>query len=295
MATKLTQSKDAISAERSFEIGMIDKVLGKNVNEFQDQVHSAVLGYLHSNKDNILMNKKVELTDSKIEQIEQHRSGELAIMRQNFQSKEYKDARERFVMKKKALVSPSHLTKRRGQVMSGKKLSKHIMKSLGKKIDSYPGRKPKLAVLLVGDRPDSKVYVDNILAKAETVGMEAELIWFKERLEGVNLENELIETIERLNNDDSVDGIMLKVPTLLGVDANTIIPNISVDKDVDCLNPENFHGCLNANESHYKTCFVPPCPAGILELIVSHGVNLKGKNAVVVGSSTNLGWPVACL
>lgn len=294
MASKLTQGKQALSAERSAEIGMIDEVFGGNVREFQEQLHGKVQQYMSENQQSILTKKQETMTDEEIEKIEQHRHGELVIMKHNFKSKEFKDARKGFVMKEKALVSPPHLTERRGQVMSGKKLSKKLLKNLEKKISTFEGRKPKITILLVGDRPDSKVYVDSKIAQAENIGIEAELLWYKGPKEGSDLQAELVEKIQELNHDDTVDGIMLEVPTLLGVDANTLIPEIGLDKDVDCLNPTNFHGCLTANESYNET-FIPPCPAGILELILGYGGNLKGQNAVVIGSSLNLGWPVACL
>lgn len=295
MASKLTLDKQAISAERSAAIGMIDEVFGGNVNEFQEQLHGKVMQYMSENQQSIIKKKQENMTKEEIEKIEQHRHEELVIMKHNFKSKEYKDARKGFVMKEKSLATPTHLTERRGQVMSGKKFSKKLLKKLEKKISTFDGRKPKISILLVGDRPDSKVYVDSKIAEAKQIGIETELFWYKGPKQGSDLQVELVDKIQELNHDESVDGIMLEVPTLLGVDANTLIPEIELDKDVDCLNPINFHGCLTANESHNEATFIPPCPAGILELILGYGGNLKGQNAVVIGSSLNLGWPVACL
>lgn len=194
---------------------------------------------------------------------------------------------------------PSNDDSKEAQVMSGKKAASNILENLKDTVGSLDeaARKPKIAILLVGDKPDSKVYVDKKIAAAEKVGIIADLHHFSgASTGGHSLQDELVGKIHELNNDDSIDGIMLQVPTLLGVDADEVVSHIGAEKDVDCLNPSNFHSCLTANHDSQQGAFVPPCPAGILDLIMEYGgSNLKGKHAVVVGSSANLGFPVACL
>ena len=297
VADQLTKRKQAISANHACEIGMVDQTFGNNVNEFQQDLHERVTRYLIENQHAVLSRKQQALSEGKLTEIERSRSRELAIMKKNFQTEEYKSSRNAFVSKQKPLATPIHLTKRCGQVMSGRKVADKILEDLEKRVNdrlvSGTPRRPKLSILLVGDRPDSKLYVDKKIAMSEKLGIIADLHHFRGPEEGKVLQEKLIAKIHQLNADDDVDGIMLQVPTIRGVNSHEVVTFIDHDKDVDCLNPSNFHGCLDSSSQGTK--FLPPCPEGILDLLLAYGIPLKGQHAIVLGSSANLGWPVACL
>ena len=148
------------------------------------------------------------------------------------------------------------------------------------------GRKPCLAVIIVGDNPASRSYVRGKIKAAEFTGMDSKLIELPEDIKEVDL----LEVIAGLNTDKDVDGILVQLPLPHHIDEDAVIDSISIKKDVDGFHPWNV-----ANLWLGRKCIVPCTPKGIITMIESTGVDIKGKKAVVIGRSNIVGKPVAKL
>ena len=153
-------------------------------------------------------------------------------------------------------------------------------------LEARYGRKPCLVVIIVGENPASQVYVRNKVKAAAYTGMESRL----EELPASISEEALLSQIAQLNADPLVDGILVQLPLPKHIDEEKVIDAIAREKDVDGFHPGNVAGLWLG-----KDCIVPCTPAGIMRLIDSTGIELKGKNAVVVGRSNIVGKPVAKL
>ena len=176
-----------------------------------------------------------------------------------------------------------------GQIIDGKAISAAIKDEVRDKIleigDKY-GRKPCLCVIIVGENPASQVYVRNKVKASEYVGMTSLQIALPESTS----EAELLARIEELNADPGVDGILVQLPLPRHINEEKVIDTISRAKDVD-----GFH-ILNVGSLWTgKRCIQPCTPKGILYLIRSTGIDIRGKRAVVVGRSNIVGKPVAKL
>ncbi len=175
-------------------------------------------------------------------------------------------------------------------VIDGRKISQQILSDLKLLIDedSKQGINPaKLAIILVGDNPASKIYVQNKIKASAKVGIFTEFKSFDDRVcEGV-----IVKEIERLNNDDEVSGIIIQLPLPSHFNKSRIIMAINPSKDVDGFHPINV-GLLY---SPYEHSFVPCTARGCLELIKFCLDDLIGKNVVVIGRSNIVGRPLAAL
>ena len=174
-----------------------------------------------------------------------------------------------------------------GNIIDGKALSlvvKDEVKAEVPVLEAKYGRKPCLVVIIVGENPASQVYVRNKVKAAAYTGMESRLV----ELPADITEAALLEQIVALNNDPLVDGILVQLPLPKHIDEEKVIDTIAREKDVDGFHPGNVAGLWLG-----KKCIVPCTPAGIMRLIDSIGLELKGKNAVVVGRSNIVGKPVA--
>lgn len=175
------------------------------------------------------------------------------------------------------------------KILDGKALSaivKDEVKAEVAEIVARGGRVPCLCVIIVGENPASQVYVRNKVKAAEYTGMESRLVALPE---GVS-EDELLAQIRALNEDASLDGILVQLPLPKHIDEEKVIDAICPEKDVDGFHPSNVAGLWLG-----KDCIVPCTPAGVMCLLDSTGVDLKGKSAVVVGRSNIVGKPVAKL
>lgn len=143
-----------------------------------------------------------------------------------------------------------------------------------------------LAVVIVGNDPASQVYVRNKEKACETVGFNS----FKYALPEETTEEELLALVDKLNNDDKVDGILVQLPLPKHLDDKIIINNIRPDKDVDAFHPVNVGKIMIGEYS-----FLPCTPAGVMELIKSTGTDITGKQCVVIGRSNIVGKPMAML
>ncbi len=174
-------------------------------------------------------------------------------------------------------------------IIKGKDLSVSIKEALKVRVgvlaEQY-GRTPNLAVVLVGDDPGSVSYVTGKAKAATEVGIRNVTI----RREATISEAELLEIVDQLNNDDDVDGILVQLPLPKHINENKVIAAISPEKDVDAFHPMNV-----AKLWLKQPCMLPCTPKGIIKLLHFAGVDIAGKEAVVIGRSNIVGQPVAKL
>ncbi|MBQ9879902.1 MAG: bifunctional methylenetetrahydrofolate dehydrogenase/methenyltetrahydrofolate cyclohydrolase FolD [Clostridia bacterium] len=148
------------------------------------------------------------------------------------------------------------------------------------------GVTPGLAVIIVGNDPASRVYVDNKEKDCAQVGIRSTEYALLE----TTSQEELLSLIHKLNNDPEVDGILCQLPLPLGLDEKTVIGAITPEKDVDCFHPENVGHVMQGDYT-----FLPCTPAGIMKLLERECVDVSGKHCVVIGRSNIVGKPMAML
>ena len=178
------------------------------------------------------------------------------------------------------------------KIISGKDLAASLKAEMAAKVAEYPekyGRAPKLAVILVGDDPASQTYVRNKAKACETVGITNMTV----RMPAETTEEELLSTIDSLNRDDSVDGILVQLPVPKHISEVKVIEAIAHEKDVDGFHPLNTAALWQKRPN--SSCVIPCTPEGIIKLLESAGCEIAGKNAVVIGRSQIVGLPVAKL
>ena len=169
-------------------------------------------------------------------------------------------------------------------ILDGKKLRDKIIENLKAKVDTFD-EKPTLVVILVGENPASKIYVNNKKKMAEKIGIHSEVINYPANI----TEAELLDKIEKLNNDKNVTAILVQLPLPKHISKENIMNKITPSKDVDGFTPYNF-GKLFSGE----TPTVYPCtPKGILLLLDEYNINLDGKHVVIVGRSNIVGRPLS--
>ncbi|EJQ4210900.1 bifunctional methylenetetrahydrofolate dehydrogenase/methenyltetrahydrofolate cyclohydrolase FolD [Listeria monocytogenes] len=175
-----------------------------------------------------------------------------------------------------------------GEIIDGKKLAKEIQEKVTREVAELvkEGKKPGLAVVLVGDNQASRTYVRNKQKRTEEAGMKSVLIELPESV----TEEKLLSVVEELNEDKTIHGILVQLPLPEHISEEKVIDTISYDKDVDGFHPVNVGNLFIGKDS-----FVPCTPAGIIELIKSTGTQIEGKRAVVIGRSNIVGKPVAQL
>lgn len=169
-------------------------------------------------------------------------------------------------------------------ILNGKILSEEILNSLSQKI-SVEVKKPHLVVILVGDDPASHLYVDMKEKAAKRVDIKSTVL----RCPADASEKDILDSIEKLNNDDDVNAILVQLPLPKHINEQKIIQAISPKKDVDGLTPENI-GKISIGSAPYA---YPCTPKGIMKLIEKYNIDLAGKHTVVIGRSNLLGKPVA--
>ena len=172
------------------------------------------------------------------------------------------------------------------QILDGKKLRDKLLEQIKKEIERF-SVKPSLAVILVGEDAASKIYVNNKKKTAEKLGITSSVIKYDENID----EQVIIEKIKELNEDKNIHAILVQLPLPAHLDKNKIINCISPIKDVDCFTFENYGKLASGQEPAVYPC----TPNGILLLLEEYGINLDGKNVVVVGRSNLVGKPMALL
>ncbi|MEI8265673.1 MAG: bifunctional methylenetetrahydrofolate dehydrogenase/methenyltetrahydrofolate cyclohydrolase FolD [Betaproteobacteria bacterium] len=174
------------------------------------------------------------------------------------------------------------------KIIDGVALSRQIREDLGRRAQALAaqGRRPGLAVILVGDDPASAVYVRNKVKACEAHGLHSVL----ERYDSGLAEADLLDRIRALNADPRIHGILVQMPLPRHIDPHRVIQTIDVHKDVDGFST------LSAGELMSGLPGFRPCtPYGCMKLIESTGVAMRGKHAVVIGRSNTVGKPMALL
>lgn len=174
------------------------------------------------------------------------------------------------------------------KILDGKQIAKDYRQGLQDQVEALKekGFTPKLSVILVGNDGASQSYVRSKKKAAEKIGMISEIV----HLEETATEEEVLNELNRLNNDDSVSGILVQVPLPKQVSEQKILEAINPEKDVDGFHPINI-GKLYIDEQ----TFVPCTPLGIMEILKHADIDLEAKNAVVIGRSHIVGQPVSKL
>lgn len=174
------------------------------------------------------------------------------------------------------------------KIMDGKKLSDKIKEQIRVELESIHNtshRKCSLAVVLIGENPASKIYVNNKIKACELVGIESHFIKLSENATQEEAEME----VKKLAESD-IDGILVQLPLPKHLDEKKILDLIPTDKDVDGFCAENI-GKLTLGEDTLYSC----TPYGVMQILKEYNIDLKGKNAVVIGRSNIVGKPMALL
>lgn len=174
-------------------------------------------------------------------------------------------------------------------IIDGKKVAEEVKKEVAqevKKLKEETGIVPGLAAVLVGNNPASQIYVRNKRRACEEVHIYSE----EYRLPEETPESELLSLIERLNRDNKIHGILVQLPLPEHINETRILRAVSPLKDIDGFHPENVGLLVEGNPR-----FIPCTPHGIIRLLEHYGIEIQGKEAVVVGRSNIVGKPAAIL
>ncbi len=175
------------------------------------------------------------------------------------------------------------------KIIDGKAISQQVkdeIKDKTAKLIEKTGVTPCLAVILVGEDPASQVYVRNKKKACDYVGFKS----LSYELPESTTQDELLELINKLNNDDSVHGILVQMPVPKHIDEKAVIDAISPKKDVDGFHPISV-GSLCIGEPGFVSC----TPAGVIQLLKRSGIEIAGKECVIIGRSNIVGKPMALL
>lgn len=175
------------------------------------------------------------------------------------------------------------------QIIDGKAVSAAVKQEVADeaaKLKEEKGLKVGLAVVIVGNNPASRVYVNNKKKACEAVGFQS----YEYALEESTTQEQLLDLVNVLNRDDRVNGILVQLPLPKHIDEKAIINAISPEKDVDAFHPINVGKIMIGDYS-----FLPCTPAGVMRLIESTGTDITGKQCVVIGRSNIVGKPQAML
>ena len=175
------------------------------------------------------------------------------------------------------------------KLLDGKMLSLELQTEIAAEVEAHianGGRKPHLAAILIGNDPASKAYVGHKVKACAKAGFESSLI---ER-EGDISQAELLDIVQELNEDDSVDGFIVQLPLPSHIDNQAVIESVKPSKDVDGFHPENV-----GRMALGLPTFLPATPGGIMTLLERNGVKTTGMHAVVIGRSDIVGNPMTSL
>lgn len=175
------------------------------------------------------------------------------------------------------------------KILDGKAVSQRVKNALKDETEKFVekyGIRPGLAVVIVGDDPASRVYVNSKKKACAEIGYYSE----EHALPESTTEGELLSLVEKLNGDEKIHGILVQLPLPKHINEEKIINAINPKKDVDAFHPVNVGKIMIGNFD-----FLPCTPAGVMELINEAGIDLTGKNCVVVGRSNIVGKPQAML
>ena len=173
-------------------------------------------------------------------------------------------------------------------IIDGNALSQILRADFKNEVDALINRgiTPGLAVVVVGDDPASHVYVRNKVKACAAIGMNSEMI----ALPAQTSQTELLATIDTLNHNPAIHGILVQLPVPKHIDNKAIIAAIAAEKDVDGFHHANL-GALVIGEPTFQPC----TPYGVMKMLDHHGISIEGKHAVVIGRSNIVGKPMALM
>ena len=174
------------------------------------------------------------------------------------------------------------------KLIDGKEVSNHVKTKVREEVEllKEKGIEPALAVIIVGNDPASRVYVNNKKKACEFTGMRSVEYAMPEE----TTEEELLSVIDKLNADDSINGILCQLPVPKHISEKAVIERISAKKDVDVFSAENV-GKMWQGDYDMASC----TPMGVIELLDYYGIDVCGKNCVIIGRSNIVGKPMASL
>lgn len=173
-------------------------------------------------------------------------------------------------------------------ILDGKKISSQIKEEIKEELKGIKekiGKVPGLAIVLVGENPASKIYVNSKIKGCAELGFESFAHYLPENV----TEEELLNVIKELNNDEKVDGILVQLPLPKHIDEKKVIETIAFSKDVDGFKPENMGLLFLGDKNSIKPC----TPSGIVELFKRYELEVEGKDVVIIGRSNIVGKPMA--
>ncbi|WP_342275877.1 bifunctional 5,10-methylenetetrahydrofolate dehydrogenase/5,10-methenyltetrahydrofolate cyclohydrolase [Spiroplasma endosymbiont of Nebria brevicollis] len=173
------------------------------------------------------------------------------------------------------------------KILDGKILAQKIKLEIKQQVANLTKRKPKLAVIIIGDDLASQMYVHTKIKACQTCDIDGQVI----ALDKSANQTEVISHIERLNNDSTIDGILVQLPLPKHLDMLTIINTITIDKDVDGLTNINAGRLLQGDKQTMLPCTVK----GILELLTYYKILIKGQNVTIINDSNIVGKPLGLL
>ena len=175
----------------------------------------------------------------------------------------------------------------RARILDGRTVADRLISNVAQAVASHVergGRPPGLSVVLIGDDPASQVYVNHKIRACERAGLVSET----HRLSHGIGRGELLALIDALNEDETVDGVLVQLPLPAHLDEREVTRRISPDKDVDGFHPVNM-GRLAVRDPGLRPC----TPRGVMTLLGAHGIDTKGMDALVIGASNIVGRPLA--
>ena len=175
------------------------------------------------------------------------------------------------------------------QILDGLKVSKDIKQEIKVEVDKILAtgkRPPHLAAILVGESGASKAYVNSKVKDCKEVGFKSTLLKFSDTI----TEGELLDEIQKLNQNPDIDGFIVQLPIPKGMDEQKVIDAIDASKDVDGFHPENFGRMALEMEA-----YLPATPYGIMTLLERYNIDTQGKHCVVIGRSRIVGRPMSIL
>lgn len=175
------------------------------------------------------------------------------------------------------------------KIIDGKAISSALKENLRRETDALLAegkRAPGLAVVIVGDNPASRVYVNNKHKACEAVGFHSE----EYALPAAATQEDLLSLVRTLNKKSDIDGILVQLPLPKHLDERAVIEAIDPQKDVDAFHPENAGRLLIG-----QPAFLPCTPAGVMEMLKAEGIDPNGKSCVIIGRSNIVGKPMALL
>lgn len=173
-------------------------------------------------------------------------------------------------------------------ILDGKATALSVRKGLRPRIAALKekGIEPALTVVLVGDDPASAIYVRNKEKMCERLGIKSGIV----RMNAQTTQQELVDVIRNLNNDPAIHGILVQLPLPGHIDEVAVLNEVSPEKDVDCFHPVNAGKLLRGEKG-----FLPCTPAGVMRILAEYGIDVSGKEAVVIGRSNIVGKPLAIM